>query len=209
VLGEGSSAIHAYKNVSGKFEELSAGQTGLKASGKAVACAVGDYDADGRPDLAVAMSDRVILFHNLGGGKFADVTKAVGIETLNRPSGLTFVDYDHDGDVDLFVTGTSIGHGPNVLWRNNGNSTFTEWTGPTGLAGTGATTAVTLSDINNDRAVDLIVTGSGAPVIYENQREGAFKAVPLYTDAGLAPSRGVAVFDFNKDGWMAEPVAQC
>jgi tetratricopeptide (TPR) repeat protein len=203
VMGEGASAIHAYKNVGGKFEELSAERSGLTASGKAIACAVGDYDADGRPDLAVALSDRVVLFHNLGGGKFADVTKVVGIEQLNRPSGLTFVDYDHDGDVDLFVTGTSIGHGTNVLWRNNGNSTFTEWSGPTGLAGTTPTTAVTLSDINNDRAVDLIVTGSaGAPVIYENQREGAFKAAPLYTDEGLAPTRGVAVFDFNKDGWM-------
>jgi Tfp pilus assembly protein PilF len=203
VMGDGASAIRAYKNVDGKFEELSAGQTGLQASGKAVACAVGDYDADGKPDLAVAMSDRVILFHNLGGGRFADVTAKVGITALNHPSGLTFIDFDHDGDVDLFVTGTSTGHGANVLWRNNGNSTFTEWTGPTGLAGTGSTTAVTLSDINNDRAVDFVVTGTGgAPVIYENRREGAFKAVPLYMDAGMAPSRGVAVFDFNKDGWM-------
>jgi Tfp pilus assembly protein PilF len=202
VMGEGASAIHAYKNVSGTFEELSPEQTGLNAGGKAVACTVGDYDADGRPDLAVAMSDRVILFHNLGGGRFADVTKAVGIEPLNRPSGLTFIDFDHDGDVDLFVTGMSAGHGANVLWRNNGNSTFTEWTGPTGLAETGDTAAVTLSDINNDRAVDLIVTGSGSPLIYLNQREGPFKAVPLYTDAGLAASRGVSVFDFNRDGWM-------
>lgn len=203
VMGEGASAIHAYKNGGGKFEEIPAGQTGLEASGKALACAVGDYDADGKPDLAVAMSDRVVLFHNMGGGKFVDVTPKVGIQQLNKPSGLTFIDFDHDGDVDLFVTGTSTGHGANVLWRNNGNSTFTEWTSPTGLAGSGAMTEVTLSDINNDRAVDLIVTGSaGAPVIYLNQREGPFKAVPLYTDAGLSPSRGVAVFDFNKDGWM-------
>lgn len=203
VMGEGAPEIHAYKNVGGKFEEIAAEQTGLEASGKAVACAVGDYDADGKPDLAVAMSDRVILFHNLGGGKFEDVTAKVGIHQLNKPSGLTFIDFDHDGDVDLFVTGTSTGHGANVLWRNNGNSTFTEWTGPTGLSGSGATTEMTLSDINNDRAVDMIVTGSaGAPVIYENQREGAFKAVPLYSDAGLAPSRGAALFDFNKDGWM-------
>ncbi|MGB0123496.1 MAG: FG-GAP-like repeat-containing protein [Silvibacterium sp.] len=203
VMGDGASAIHAYRNVGGKFEELSAEQTGLNASGKGVACAVGDYDADGLPDLAVAMSDRVILFHNLGGGKFADVTKAVGIEPLNHPWGLTFIDFDHDGDVDLFVTGSSTGHGANVLWRNNGNSTFTEWTGPTGLAGMDSTTAVTLSDINNDRAVDFVVAGSAAaPIIYENRREGAFKAVPLYTDAGLAASRGVSVFDFNKDGWM-------
>ena len=89
------------------------------------------------------------------------------------------------------------------MWRNNGNSTFTEWTGPTGLAGSGTTTQAVLSDINNDRAVDLVVTGdSGAPTIYLNQREGAFKAMPLYDDASLPATRGVAVFDFNKDGWM-------
>jgi Flp pilus assembly protein TadD len=202
VMGDGRSAIHAYKDVDGKYEELPASETGLQASGKAVACAVGDYDADGKPDLAVAMSDRVILFHNLGGGKFADVTAKVGIEQRNKPSGLTFIDFDHDGDVDLFVTGTSTGHGANVLWRNNGNSTFTEWTEPTGLAGSTPTHAVTLSDINNDRAVDMVVTGEGAPTIYENRREGAFTPVALYTDAGLAASRGVSVFDFNKDGWM-------
>lgn len=203
VLGSGDAAIHTYKNAGGKFDELAAAETGLTASGEAVACAVGDYDADGKPDLAVAMVDRVILFHNLGDGKFADVTKAVGITSLNKPSGLTFVDFDHDGDVDLLVTGAPTGHGANVLWRNNGNSTFTEWTAEAGLAGSDATSAVTLSDINNDRAVDLVVAGAGgAPVVYFNQREGAFKGVPLYTDAGLAASRGVSVLDFNKDGWM-------
>lgn len=203
VMSEGASAIQAYKNVAGKYEALSSDQTGLKTSGKALACAVGDYDADGKPDLAVAMSDRVILFHNLGNGKFADVTASVGIKQLNRPSALTFIDFDHDGDVDLFVTGTSTGHGANVLWRNNGNSTFTEWTAPTGLAGTSPTSGVTLSDVNNDRAVDFIVTGSGAsPIIYFNRREGAFQPMPLYSDASLPPTRGVSVFDFNKDGWM-------
>ncbi len=107
------------------------------------------------------------------------------------------------------ITGYSIpltGIGPalhNVLWRNNGNSTFTNWTEEAGLAGDGATTSVVLSDINNDRAVDLVVTGSnGAPTVYLNQREGPFKAMPLYDAAGLPPTTGVYVFDFNKDGWM-------
>src|SRR5581483_11117331 len=93
--------------------------------------------------------------------------------------------------------------GPNVMWRNNGNSTFTEWTEPTGLAGQGSTVQATLSDINNDRAVDLVVTGStGAPTVYLNQREGAFRPMSLYSDSSLAPSQGLATFDFNKDGWM-------
>ncbi|QNI34955.1 VCBS repeat-containing protein [Alloacidobacterium dinghuense] len=206
VMSQGDAAIRVYKALpSGALEEIPAQQTGLEISGQGIACAVGDYGNDGQPDLAVALSDRVVLFHNLGHGKFADVTKTVGIEQLNHPAGLTFVDFDHDGDLDLFVTGSPLasGKGPSVLWRNNGDSTFTEWTGPTGLAGSANTTGATLSDINNDRAVDLVVTGAGsAPTIYENQREGAFKAVSLYSDAALAPTLGVYVFDFNKDGWM-------
>lgn len=206
VMSGGDAAIRVYRPaLNGALEEIPAQQTGLVAAGEGISCAVGDYDNDGKPDLAVALSDRVILFHNQGQGKFADVTKTVGIEQLNHPAGLTFIDFDHDGDLDLFVTGSPLASGkdPSVLWRNNGDSTFTEWTGPTGLSGSANTTGATLSDINNDRAVDLVVTGTGsAPTIFENQREGAFKPVSLYADTGLAPTRGVYVFDFNKDGWM-------
>jgi TolA-binding protein len=206
VLGSGEHAIRVYESgAEGKFAEIPAQRTGLIASGQAVACAVGDYDSDGLPDLAVAFSDRVMLFHNLGNGKFEDTTKAVGIQQLNRPAGVLFLDFDHDGDVDLFVTGAAApgGAGPSVLWRNNGNSTFTEWTGPTGLAGKESTAGATLSDINNDRAIDLVVAGAdSSPTIYLNQREGKFVPVSLYTGERLSATRGVTVFDFNKDGWM-------
>ena len=206
VMSGSEHAIHAYRNLrNGSYEELPVKQTGLDAKGPGVACAVGDFDNDGLPDLAVALSDGVVLYRNLGAGKFEDVTAQVGIVQMNRPNGLTFVDFDHDGDLDLFVTGSPVAGkgGPNVMWRNNGNSTFTEWTGPTGLAGQGSTTQAILSDINNDRAVDLVVTGDkGAPTVYLNQREGAFKPMPLYEDSSLPPTRGVAVFDFDKDGWM-------
>ena len=205
VLGSGDHAIRVYRiGADARFTEVPAQQTGLTASGQALACAVGDYDNDGLPDLAVAFSDRVVLYHNLGSGKFEDTTKAVGIEQLNHPVGVLFLDFDHDGDLDLFVTGSATnGGGPSVLWRNNGNSTFTEWTGPTGLAGSASTAGATLSDINNDRAVDLVVAGAASsPTIYLNPREGKFKPVPLYADAKLSATRGVAVLDFNKDGWM-------
>ena len=56
----------------------------------------------------VSLRGRVVLFRNLGHGKFSDVTKAVGITPQNEPAGLTFVDYDHDGDLDLFVTGKPL-----------------------------------------------------------------------------------------------------
>ena len=208
VMGRGGHAIHVYHNVgANKWTELLAKQTGLDASGTGISCAIGDFDNDRRNDLAVALSDRVLLFRNLGGGKFADVTKSAGIVLANRPSGLTFIDFDHDGDLDLFVTGEAAGvksgATSNVLWRNNGNGTFTNWTAEAGMGGSEATNSVTLSDINNDRAVDLLVTGSGAaPTVWLNPREGRFQPMPLYDNVGLPPTEGVYVFDFNKDGWM-------
>ncbi len=199
----------------GNFEDLDADSAGLKTSGHAVACAVGDYDGDGLNDLAVALEDRVLLFHNLGHGKFKDVTAEAGLVARNRPSGITFVDYDHDGDLDLYVTGAPMeaGGAPNVLWRNNGNGTFTEWTEPMGLGGSGKTAAAILTDFNNDRAVDLVTTDDGpSPVIYVNPREGKYPTQPLYAASQRASESanqqelpatvGIAVLDFNKDGWM-------
>ena len=212
LMQSGPSAIRILRSHGdGSFEPLSAENAGLKVSGHAVSCAVGDFDGDGLSDLAVALDDRLVLFRDLGHGHFADVTKASGILPRNHPEGMTFVDYDHDGDLDLFVTGSPLkeGDASNVLWRNNGDGTFTEWTEPTGLGGDGHTRAAILSDVNNDRAVDLAVTGDGAgPTIYLNPREGKFKAVPLDAAGGVANSTGVSVLDFDKDGWMDLVVTQ-
>jgi hypothetical protein len=206
VMASGQDAIRTYaKSGSGSFTLVPSAQTGLVANGTGVACTVGDFDNDGLPDVAVAMSDRVLLFKNHGGGKFTDVTAATGVQPANQPAGITFVDYDHDGDLDLFVTGqpSAAGAKPSVLWRNNGNGTFTNWTEQTGLGGDGTTLSATLSDLNNDRAVDLLVTGSSsAPTFFANPREGQFKSSPLFADAGLSPTVGAVVLDFNKDGWM-------
>ncbi len=123
----------------------------------------------------------------------------------NHPTGITFIDYDHDGDLDLLITGSPLkAAGPStVLWRNNGNKTFTEWTEPTGLGGSGTVSSAILTDFNNDRAVDIAVTGDGAaPLIYVNPREGKYPTQPLYDDPKLPPTIGIAVLDYNKDGWM-------
>jgi len=206
LMQSGEQAIRVLHNKGdGGFEEYDAVAAGLKAKGHAVACAVGDFDGDGLNDLAVATDDTVLLFRNLGHGKFQDVTAEAGLKPMNRPSGITFIDYDHDGDLDLFLTGTALkdGDAANVLWRNNGNGTFTEWTEPTGLGGSGQTAAAILTDFNNDRAVDIATTGDGpAPLIYVNPREGKYPTQPLYENAKLPSTVGIAVFDYNKDGWM-------
>jgi len=188
----------------GHFEDFDAAAAGLKASGHAIACAVGDFDSDGLNDLAVALDDQVLLFRNLGNGKFQDATAEAGLAPRNHPTGITFIDYDHDGDLDLFLTGSPLksGDAPNVLWRNNGNKTFTEWTEPTGLGGSGKTSSAILTDFNNDRAVDIAVAGDQpSPLLYTNPREGKYPTQPVF-DAKLPPTVGIAVLDYNKDGWM-------
>ena len=206
LTSSGTQAIEVlHRGAAGNFEELNPESLGLIAHGRATACAVGDFDGDGLNDLALALDDSILLFRNLGHGKFQDVTRDSGLAARNRPSGITFVDYDHDSDLDLLITGAplSAGGAPNVLWRNNGNGTFTEWTEPTGLGGHGKTAAAILTDFNNDRAVDLAVTGDGAaPLFYVNPREGKYPVQQLYEDANLPPTVGIAVLDYNKDGWM-------
>jgi Tfp pilus assembly protein PilF len=193
----------------GRFEDAT-GEAGIHLGGKGFGCAAGDFDNDGKTDLAVCLSDGVRVLHNEGNGKFKDVTAAVGIRREKGCVGLTFVDYDHDGDLDLYVTmsadSAGAGGSPhNVLWRNNGNSTFTDVSEQTalGIAATGA--GVVTTDFNNDRAIDFVVAGGAAGAsILLNPREGKF--TPLagidFSKEHLPPAVGVIAFDFNKDGWM-------
>ena len=206
-VGEGSSRL-LHNLGKGHFEDKTE-DAGLGTAGRGLGCAAGDFDNDGKTDLAVCLSDGVKLFHNKGDGKFEDVTHAVGIRKEKGCVGLTFVDYDHDGDLDLYIT-TAPDAGPpgtphNVLWRNNGNSTFTDVSAETalGFAATGA--GVVTTDFNNDRAVDFVIPGGQAGAsIYLNPREGKFTVlggVDLSKEK-LPPAVGVVAFDFNKDGWM-------
>jgi tetratricopeptide (TPR) repeat protein len=213
VTGDKDDALRLYRNLgNGRFRDVTRA-AGLRQTGLALSCAAGDYDNDGKTDLAISFSDHIALFHNEGNGRFADVTKAAGLTAHGQPIGLTFVDYDHDGDLDLYVASFPqlpvliVGNpktqsGDNVLWRNNGNATFTDVTEATGLAGSlwGANAAI--ADLNQDRAVDLVVAGGlGAPVVLLNPREGKFNALNAW--AGGTPERtaGVVVLDFDKDGW--------
>ncbi|HKT46139.1 MAG TPA: FG-GAP-like repeat-containing protein [Candidatus Acidoferrales bacterium] len=190
----------------GSFADVTE-SAGLVLPGPGFGCAAGDFDNDGHADLAVCLSDGAHLLRNGGDGKFADVTQSVGIRREKGCVGLAFVDYDHDGDLDLYVTMSPEAGGlaHNVLWRNNGNSTFTDISAETalGIDATGA--GVTTTDFNNDRAIDFVIAGGpqGAG-IYLNPREGKFTPLNAvdFKKEGLPPAVGVVSFDFDKDGWM-------
>ncbi|HEX7139613.1 MAG TPA: CRTAC1 family protein, partial [Vicinamibacterales bacterium] len=141
--------------------------------------------------------------------------------------GLAFIDYDHDGDLDLYISRFLNVPAPprgqpidlpkdqmifgNMMLRNNGDGTFSNVTTDVGLFGAGAGIASAGTDYNNDRAVDLVATSfSPSPVIYENPREGKFVERRPWPPqmAGSAeqpwssPAAAIAVLDFNHDGWM-------
>jgi Tfp pilus assembly protein PilF len=185
--------------------------SGIVLSGTGLGCAAGDFDNDGHSDLAVCMNDGVHLLRNAGDGKFQDVTESVGIRREKGCVGVTFVDYDHDGDLDLYVTmqptasASTEAKAHNVLWRNNGNNTFTDVSEQTGLNFDATGAGLVTSDFNNDRAIDFIFAGgkNGAS-IYLNPREGKFTPSSAidFANAGLPPAVGVVALDFNKDGWM-------
>jgi Flp pilus assembly protein TadD len=219
--GRGNSAL--YKNIgNGRFVDVTR-EAKLEIHGQGMGCAIGDYDNDGKPDLAVTINGGVMLFHNEGNGTFKDVTEAAGLKTDPQPDvlalGATFIDYDHDGDLDLYVTRfnafplenlaqpfafpNDAAPPGNILWRNNGNGTFTDWTSQAGLAGSGPSVGAIGSDINNDRAIDFVVSGwQKSPVVYFNPREGAFRAETPWASDMPAPTAGVVALDFDKDGWM-------
>ena len=206
-----------YHNLgNGKFEDVTR-TAGIDQPLQGIGCTAGDYDNDGFPDLAVAAGNRVLLLHNEKNGKFKDRAAAAGIKAAGFAVGATFVDYDHDGDLDLYLNAASAppqadehkvwseenpAAGHNVMWRNNGNSTFTDVTQGLGLSGPPGSIFAVGMDYNNDRAIDLVVGGEKGAIIYENPREGSFPVRAPWAAEMPALTLGVAVLDFNHDGWM-------
>src|SRR5262249_48923999 len=123
--------------------------------------AVGDFDGDGFDDLYfVNQLGRNALYRNRGDGTFEDVTERAGVALGDRICvGATFVDYDNDGHLDLFVTST---RGGNVLFRNNGDGTFTNVTQKVVLHHIGHSQTAVFFDFDNDGHLDLFLTNTAS-----------------------------------------------
>lgn len=118
--------------------------------------AAGDMDGDGLPDLFVASVQKpAVLYRNLGGFRFEDVTAAAGLDTRDLAStSAAFADVNGDGSLDLIV-GT-LG-GPLKLWFGDGKGHFTDATAASRLDSGYAATTMTLADVDGDGDLDLYV----------------------------------------------------
>jgi hypothetical protein len=193
-----------------------------------VAATFVDYDNDGRPDLFVTSTrGGNVLFRNIGGGKFVDVTQQAGLAHVGHSQAALFFDFDNDGYLDLFLTNTGqwtsnsydkdsrhfLGKGEfggviespkeyNILYRNNGDGTFTDVTAKAGLRGLGWAGDAVAFDYNADGRLDLFVTNMfGRSQLYRNNGNGTFTDVTGEV-LGRTPwgAVGCKVVSFTNDG---------
>jgi hypothetical protein len=214
---------HLYKNNrDGTFTDVTE-KSGLGRSGWQTGVCVGDYDNDGWDDLFCTFWGHNILFHNNGNGTFTDVTKKAN---LTQPhgrwgTGCTFLDYDRDGHLDLFVCnfvkldpdnppsisdaafcqwkGVATMCGPrglpgdtNLLYHNNGDGTFTDVSEKAGILKPGPRFSIT--------AVSYDFDNDGWPDIYvavDSEPSMFFKNNHDGTFTDIAVMAGCA---YNDDG---------
>jgi hypothetical protein len=222
-----------YRNTgSGKFEDVTE-SSGIGISGFGMGGCAADYDNNGWADLYVTAVGSNRLYHNNGDGTFRDVTRAVGVAAGMWSASCAFGDIDNDGDVDLYVTRyvdfaddnkkvctlfqevRSYCHPnvyrsvPDILYRNNGDGTFTDITKDAGVYKPGNGLGVVFGDYDDDGWIDIYVANDATPnFLFHNKGNGVFEEVGFWTgtavgfDGKVLSGMGTDMGDINGDGLL-------
>jgi hypothetical protein len=206
-----------YKNNrDGTFTDVTA-KAGLFRTGYFYGVTVGDYNNDGHEDLFLTGWKSNVLYRNNGDGTFTDVTAKAGLldPQPRFGAGCTWLDYNRDGHLDLFVSNyltfdiatvpqagksnicqegvfcgpRGLPYGRHSLYRNNGDGTFTDVTAASGIAATegGYGLTAVAADFDNDGWPDIYVACDSTPsLLFRNNHDGTFREVGL--DTGIALS---------------------
>jgi hypothetical protein len=234
----GDPLVALYRNDGDRFTDVTA-SAGLQTRGWGMGVCVADYDNDGYSDFYITAYGPNALFHNNGDGTFSDVTSAARVGDTHWSTGCAFGDYDRDGNVDLYVAnyvafsektvaargksnlcrymGADVFCGPigltgeaDVLYRNNGNGTFTDVTLAAGIKDPNYYGfAVVFNDFDNDGWPDIYVANDSQPnLLFRNKRNGTFEEVGLVSGTALSESgraqsgMGVATGDYDGNGYL-------
>ncbi len=231
------SGVFLYRNLGGgRFEDVTE-RAGLFNPYWATGANAADFNNDGYTDILITTIGVDLLFKNNGDGTFSEVGRAAGLSRQVRwHTGSAFGDYDNDGYLDLFIAGYVDIHsiplsgeapvcdyrglkafcGPlglkgekDVLYRNNGDGTFTDVTKSAGVTDTDARYGFTavFDDFNGDGKIDLFVANDSGPnYLYLNRGNGRFQESALSSgvafngDGKTQANMGVAVGDYDNDG---------
>jgi len=186
-----------------------------------------DLDNDGWTDLFLTRFGSSQIFRNLGNGKFEDVTKRSDIPKPRNPVTAVAIDFDRDGDLDIYVgcyfpdvdltnlgdAKTSILHeswetarngGTNYFLENRGNFEFVDVTEKVKMGDIGWTLAIGTGDIDKDGWIDIYMANDfGTDKIYRNTGKGYFTDVSE-SSIGIDTKKGmnVEMGDYDNDGWL-------
>lgn len=188
-------------NGDGTFTDRTA-DSGLRVSDFTTAAIWGDVNGDGLKDLFVFLlmeDDRFFL--NNGDGTFSDYTSESGITMARLSMGATFIDYDQDYDLDLYVA--HDGHAGNFLFENDGSGRFIDVSESTDMLTDSEGMGVSVGDFNNDGWPDIYLTNRLQNFLFRNNEGESFTEISAAAGVGdEGMGWGVSWLDYDNDGWL-------